>query len=146
MASARASPSGRARVVTGGDRQRMEASGKYRLRAVRVFVNDFERAYEFYWRTLGIEVVVRNREAGYALFDTGPVRLIVEAVDPSANEDRRLVGRFVGLSLAVDDLDRVHRELAAKGVEFAVTPRPQPWAGRLAHFYDPDRNILTLVE
>jgi catechol 2,3-dioxygenase-like lactoylglutathione lyase family enzyme len=119
---------------------------RFRLKAARVFVSDFERAYAFYWRTLGLEVVVLSSDTRFALFDTGPTQLIVEAVDPAAPEERALVGRFLGFALAVPDLDAVHRELEAKGVKFLVTPRPQPWAGRLAHLLDPDGNILTLVE
>ncbi|MDH3643838.1 MAG: hypothetical protein OES38_17160 [Gammaproteobacteria bacterium] len=33
----------------------------------------------------------------------------------------------------------------AKGVEFVEPPERQPWGGVLAHFKDPEQNIMTLV-
>ena len=38
------------------------------------------------------------------------------------------------------------RTLEARGVTFDGPPERQAWGGVLAHFQDPDGNILTLVE
>lgn len=35
--------------------------------------------------------------------------------------------------------------LLARGVEFLAPPQRMPWGGVLAHFRDPDGNVLTLV-
>ncbi len=38
-----------------------------------------------------------------------------------------------------------YAELRARGVEFLAPPEQQPWGGVLAHFRDPDPNVLTLL-
>jgi len=71
-------------------------------------------------------------------------RLIVEAVLPGS-EESHLVGRFVGVSLAVEDIDLVYDSLSLAGVPFDGRPEKQPWGGTLAHFKDPAGNTLTLL-
>lgn len=58
---------------------------------------------------------------------------------------RRLVGRFTGVSFDTDDIERAYRRLFALGVPFQGPPEKQDWGGSLAHFRDPDGNLLTLV-
>lgn len=62
----------------------------FSLRAARIFTRDFDPAYEFYWEIMGLEVLMRNREAGFALFDTGGTRLILEAVDGTDPAEREI--------------------------------------------------------
>lgn len=50
-----------------------------------------------------------------------------------------------GLSLQVDDIEGTDARLKDAGVEFTSAPEKQPWGGSLAHFRDPDRNVLTLL-
>lgn len=116
---------------------------KCRLNVVRVFVDDFERAVRFYTETLGIPATFRSDEMGWAQLGTGAAELALERSSP--DEERDLVGRFVGVSLAVDDVDTTYEELRAKGVRFRAPPERQPWGGVLAHFEDPDGNVLTLL-
>ena len=112
--------------------------------AVRIFTLAFERAYDFYADTLTLTPLAR--EDGFAMFDTGACKLILESADPDDPEERALVGRFAGLSFTVPDVAASHRELSAKGVVFDGAPEPQPWGGIMAHFQDPDGNIMTLVQ
>lgn len=115
-----------------------------RLYGVRVFVDDFAAARRFYAETLGLEIDWEMAEAGAAGFKVGAATLIVEA----AGRDREygdLVGRFVGVSLEVDDIEATWRALSARGVEFEAPPEKQPWGGTLAHFRDPAGNVLTLL-
>ena len=44
-----------------------------------------------------------------------------------------------------DDADEAHQTLVERGVEFLAPPETQPWGGVLAHFRDPDRNVITLL-
>ena len=55
------------------------------------------------------------------------------------------MGRFLGVSLRVDDIDGVYHDLTQKGVAFDAPPEQQAWGGKLAHFEDPDGNVLTLL-
>ena len=119
---------------------------RYRLQAVRVFTSDLRRAVEFYSEGLGMEPDVVNDSEGFAVFPAGDAMLLLESVDLTDAEDAGLVGRFVGASLAVDDIQRVYESLSAKGIRFSYPPRKQDWGGVLTHFHDPDDNVLTLVE
>jgi catechol 2,3-dioxygenase-like lactoylglutathione lyase family enzyme len=117
----------------------------YTLSVERVFVTDWARAVRFYTETVGIPAVVRHDAAGWAQLDTGPGQLALERVDPGDDEGRALVGRFVGVSLAVPDVELAYRRLRDRGVEFPGPPEKQSWGGVLAHFRDPDGNVITLV-
>ena len=59
-------------------------------------------------------------------------------------EDEAFSPRFVAVSLQVEDVQAVYEELVAKGVEFLGPPERMGWGGTLAHFRDPDGNVLTL--
>ena len=67
-------------------------------------------------------------------------------MDPEDLEAAELVGRFVGASLAVDDIQHVFERLRSNGVRFTGAPERQPWGGLMTHFHDPDGNVLTLVQ
>jgi catechol 2,3-dioxygenase-like lactoylglutathione lyase family enzyme len=117
----------------------------YTLYATRVFVTDWERALRFYTETLEMPVGFRSDDIGWAEFDTGEAKLALERVDFEDAEAMALVGRFVGVSLRVADLDATHATLATRGVDFLAPPEQQTWGGVLAHLRDPDRNVLTLL-
>ncbi len=112
------------------------------LYGVRIFVDDLAAARIFYGDTLGLPVAW---EADGAVgFTVGTAVLILEREDP-AGPERHLIGRFVGVSLAVPDIAARYRELSERGVAFVGPPEPQPWGGTLAHFHDPAGNTLTLL-
>lgn len=115
-----------------------------RLYGVRIFVDDFAAARAFYAETLGLEIDWEMAEQGAVGFKAGAATLIVEAVGPH-REYADLVGRFVGVSLEVEDIEATWRDLGARGVEFEAPPEKQPWGGTLAHFKDPAGNVLTLL-
>ena len=119
---------------------------EYRLRAVRVFTTNFGQALEFYSNRVGLTVDTVNEIDGVALFATGAATMLLEAVDVVDDEAAELVGRFVGVSLAVDDIERTYAALQSKGVRFSGPPRAQAWGGIMAHFHDPDDNVLSLVQ
>ena len=115
-----------------------------RLTIVRVFVRDFERAVRFYTETLGIPLSLRSDEFAWAQLATGQAQLALERLDPANGEDG-LLGRFLGVSLAVADVFATYETLFARGVDFLAPPETMPWGGVLAHFRDPGGNVLTLV-
>ena len=117
-----------------------------RLAAARIFVSHWTEALDFYAALLGPPTSVGTAGA-FAVFDGKPSDLIVETVAHDAPaEDRALVGRFTGISFAVDDLDRVHLELTAAGMRFTAVPALQSWGGRLATIVDPSGNQIQLVQ
>ena len=122
-----------------------ERNMEYKLFAVRVFVTDWERAIRFYTETLGIPASYRSDELGWAQLATGEGQLALERAAPGDSEALDLVGRFVGVSLQVPDIEATHKTLSERGVEFLAPPEAQPWGGVLAHFRDPDGNVITLL-
>jgi catechol 2,3-dioxygenase-like lactoylglutathione lyase family enzyme len=123
---------------------------EFQLVVVRVFVRDWPGAIRFYTETLGIPLASRSDELGWAQLDTGAAQLALERFRPAeegeaADSDAGLVGRFLGVSLAVADIDATYRRLRSRGVEFLEPPAVMPWGGVLAHLRDPDGNVVTLV-
>jgi predicted enzyme related to lactoylglutathione lyase len=118
-----------------------------KLSAARLFVREIGPALAFYRDVLGLPLQADGSAQGYAVFDCGGVRLVVEAVPADAPVDEQaLVGRFAGLSFAVADVDAEHRRLAALGARFTGAPEQQFWGGWLATFCDPAGNELQLVQ
>jgi uncharacterized glyoxalase superfamily protein PhnB len=48
--------------------------------------------------------------------------------------------------LVVEDVDRLHTELVAKGVPIALAPTNQSWGNREMYVDDPDGNSLRFVQ
>ncbi len=117
----------------------------YKLYAIRVFSTHWDRALEFYRDVVGFKLVYEDKGLGWAQFDLGSTYLGLERCDPSDPETKTLVGRFVGASIEVEEIETTYKQLIKKGVQFVAPPEKQIWGGTLAHFKDPDENILTLL-
>jgi predicted enzyme related to lactoylglutathione lyase len=112
---------------------------------LRIFVSDISRAQAFYQDILGLPLAEEGASQCYLLFKPTGINILIESCDADNDEGRSLIGRFVGLSFRVEDIQQAYEELKSRCVEFGGAPEVQPWGGTLAHIYDPDRNILTLV-
>jgi len=112
------------------------------LSAVRIFVDDLDRARQFYGDILELHETAATSE--WAVFDIDGKQLIIEKVPPD-DPEHDLVGRLLAVSFEVDDIEATFRNLTAKGVSFPEPPERQSWGGTLAFPRDPDGNILTLV-
>ena len=116
-----------------------------KLYAIRIFVKDWANGAAFYRDTLGLEERFRDDDLGWAEYDVGGPCIGLERVEEGDAEGEALVGRFVGMSLQVDDMDTTCARLSGKGVRFTMPPERQPWGGILAHIADPDGNEITLL-
>ena len=114
---------------------------------VTVFVTNFEKSLDFYTNTLGMEIDYTDKE-NWAQFKSGEdVSLAIEKSEPDyVEQGSKMVGRFVGVTLMVDDIQEQYSRLAGKGVEFTGRPEKQSWGGTLAHLKDLDGNVLTLMQ
>jgi catechol 2,3-dioxygenase-like lactoylglutathione lyase family enzyme len=110
------------------------------LCAVRIFVDDLDRARRFYRDVLELREKSASlpspasgggKGGGWAVFDIDGREIILEAV-AADDPERALVGRLLAVSFAVDDVDDAYRNLVARGVSFPEPPMTQPWGGRLA--------------
>jgi catechol 2,3-dioxygenase-like lactoylglutathione lyase family enzyme len=124
-----------------------DAESLVNLNTARIFVLDLAQAEAFYARTLSLPLRAGGASHGFCLFAPGSTQLIVEAVAADAPDDEQLlVGRFTGLSFAVESVEQTYRDLLAKGVRFTEAPEPQPWGGVLATFQDPAGNAFQLAQ
>lgn len=117
-----------------------------KLYAVRILVDDWLSACEFYEKKLGLALEFKDESFGWAEFNVGGAKFGIERVDEDASsEDKALIGRFLGISLQVNDVQATYEELQAKGVEFITKPEKQEWGGTLANFKDTSGNVITLM-
>jgi lactoylglutathione lyase len=116
-----------------------------KLYAVRIFVRDWNESCIFYRDKLGLPERSRDDSAGWAEYDLGGPCFGLQRVDENDSEGEDLVGRFVGVSLQVEDIEASYHDLRARGVNFTARPEKQAWGGSLAFFEDPDGNVLTLL-
>lgn len=114
---------------------------------VKVYVTDLARSLAFYTQTLGMELDFTDGRQ-WAQFRSGEdVSLALEECAPDhAVFGSRVVGRYVGVTLMVDDIAKTYAELVARGVRFRGPPERQHWGGTLAHLDDLDGNTLTLMQ
>jgi len=114
---------------------------------VTVFVTDFDKSLDFYTKTLGMEIDYTDKK-NWAQFKSGEdVSLAIEKCAPDyAEQGSKMVGRFVGVTLMVDNIEEQYNRLVAKGVEFTGRPEKQHWGGTLAHLKDLEGNVLTLMQ
>lgn len=117
----------------------------YELYAVRIFSFRWDEALAFYRDRIGFVPTYVDEQLGWAEFKLGGARIALERSDPNDPESKELVGRFVGVSIHVDDIRGLYQRLRDAGVSFPGPPERQPWGGVLAHFADPDGNVLTLM-
>ena len=114
---------------------------------VKVYVTDLSKSLDFYTKTLGMEIDFTDHK-NWAQFKSGEeVSLAIE----QSSADRtifgsKVVGRYVGVTLMVDNIIQLFEKLQTKGVRFIGPPEKQPWGGTLVHLKDLDDNILTLMQ
>ncbi len=118
---------------------------KLSLSVLRIFAKDWQACAAFYQDVLELPLEFKDDRMGWAQFDAGGTSLAVERVSPGDAEGEALSGRFVGASLLSPDIEATYQILSDRGVEFTSPPARQPWGGVLAHFKDPDGNVLTLL-
>jgi catechol 2,3-dioxygenase-like lactoylglutathione lyase family enzyme len=111
---------------------------------IQILVDDIAAARRFYAETLGLPVEWDLPDFGAFGVKADPVLFIV-TTHTQGNPPSAAPGRFLGVSIGVEDIEAAYRDLSAKGVPFEGAPEKQPWGGTLAHFRDPSGNILTLL-
>lgn len=119
-------------------------SGLGPLTGLRIFVTDLERARTYYRDKVGL--IETSHTPPVATFASGQVNIVVEQVDPADPESKTSVGRYVGATFATENAQATHDLLKERGVEWLEPPEKQYWGGIMAHFRDPDGNVLTILQ
>lgn len=98
----------------------------------------WEASVEWYRNILGLRVLVRVTDEGYALLDAGETRLALLAREVPGEPTRR-----ISLAFEVPDLNIVAERLRRQGLTFSA-PRTDSEGLREINTTDPDGNRLRL--
>ncbi len=121
-----------------------EASAKMDIGYINLGVLDYPRAVAFYRDIIGLELMFADEGFQFARFKAGGVEFAVVGGPEVKKVREGKPENHTGIGFRVPDVDAKHRELAAKGVRFTMTPSKQPWGGYMAMFADPDGNVFYL--
>jgi len=115
-----------------------------KIMAVWLAVTDLEKSIAFYRDTLGLPL--KSTEEGFADFKIkgAEVALGTKEMIEKTTGQKIIIGGPRHLILgwdAVEDVDKLYKELKAKGVRFLTKLKTQPWGQRVAYFTDPDGHI-----
>jgi catechol 2,3-dioxygenase-like lactoylglutathione lyase family enzyme len=117
------------------------------VRSVGIYVDDQDRAKQFYTETLGFELIqdmpMSPEPGGARWIEVAPPdrNTILVLFTPDEHRDR--IGTFSNVLFDCDDIQKTYEELRARGVEFPEPPVQQFW-GWWAVFKDPDGNSYGL--
>jgi catechol 2,3-dioxygenase-like lactoylglutathione lyase family enzyme len=116
------------------------------IHAATIYVNDQDRAVDFYKNKLGFDVRTD--------MPFGPDYRWIEVAPPGAQtgiilaykfgEWPERVGKSAGMVLDIPNMKETYKELSDRGVKFIEPPVEQAW-GIQAIVEDPDGNSLVLV-
>ena len=117
-----------------------------------LIVSDVERSVAFYRDVLGFTVPVTVPDASpyvFAVVQSGPVEVFLNAPEPAVEEYPAFKGRPIGgtltLFIEVADIARAHAELESR-VKI-VMPLEHKWYGVTEFaFEDPDGYLITFAE
>jgi lactoylglutathione lyase len=119
---------------------------------VSIFVSDQDRAKKFYIEMLGFELrtdapLYPGASARWvAVAPLGAeTEIILYLPDENWFHYQQTVGKPQAVTLSVNDLTTLHKELKEKGVNFISEPDTQPW-GTFATIEDSEGNHLLLVQ
>jgi len=117
---------------------------------VVLFVEDLDRALTFYRDQVGLPV--RFQDKGYAELAVAGSKFALLArsrlpeLVGAAHTGRPAKGAHeAGVTLLVEDVDRVHRELTGRGVTFLGAPQARSWGQRTAYFQDPEGHLIEIA-
>lgn len=131
-----------------------------RMSHTTIYVEDQDRAYDFYIGKLGFEVRTDARmDNGFRWLTVGPKgqpELEIALMQPKAGmmfdeetvammHELRKRGAFGGGVFQTDDCKKTYEELKSRGVEFTSAPAEKPY-GIEALFRDDSGNWFSLTE
>ncbi|WP_369372574.1 VOC family protein [Streptomyces sp. cg36] len=116
-----------------------------RFVSIRIITSDVVRLVEFYERATGVpatwatEDFAELRTAGGAALAIASTRTVPLFAPGSA---RPADNHSAIIEFLVDDVDRVHQNLADVVTDFVNEPTTMPWGNRSLLFRDPDGNLV----
>lgn len=107
---------------------------------VCVPTKDFEAAVDFYENTLGLERSKQWGDMPGLEFETGSLTIAIMQSDGFGLD---FAPHGLPIALHVDDVEAARSELESRGVKFAADTMDSGVC-HMAHFRDPDGNVLML--
>jgi lactoylglutathione lyase len=129
-----------------------KGGNEMKLLQIRILVTDFKKSVEFYRDIVGFPVSFIEESMEYALFNNGETKIelltrkaMAEAIGEEYNPNERTAQPAFLLNLGVDDVGDSYNKLRSKGIAFITEPHDRKeWNARVAHFRDPDGNLLEI--
>jgi catechol 2,3-dioxygenase-like lactoylglutathione lyase family enzyme len=112
------------------------------LKSIMLVVKDTKRSREFYAEVLGFQANVSGDDFSSVLTGNG---VEIELHAPHEGHDHAVASNGTQLSLEVDDVDKWHDTMSARGVVFSQGPKKMPWGTREAYLRDPDGYLIAIV-
>jgi predicted enzyme related to lactoylglutathione lyase len=112
------------------------------MKNIVLFVTDLQKAKTFYADLLGLPMAGESQMMMEFFPGSGTTLGIALALQDDA---RALVGRYTGITLNVQGIDKLCEKLGTGGVTFVEPLEESPW-GKMAVVADPDGNQFALVE
>jgi predicted enzyme related to lactoylglutathione lyase len=109
-----------------------------KLNYVIEFVADMDRAVKFYRDVLGL--ALKFQSPGWSEFKTGETSL---GLHPASEKNP---AGSIELGFNVANLEKLHQEMSAKGVQFSMPPTKQDFGGMLAQFVDSEGRRCSVTE
>lgn len=118
--------------------------------AITLFVDDRDRATEFYGRAFDAPLVFEDENSAVFKFEESVVNLLVRSqaaalVAPAAVAEHG-AGAGLQLTIWVENADEACAALAERGVELLNGPLDRPWGMRTAAFTDPDGHVWEVAQ
>ncbi len=117
---------------------------------ITLFVEDLPTAKQFYLKIFDLPVIFEDKDSAVFKFGNTLVNLLKiteagELVEPAKVASREAGSRFV-MTINVDDVDAMCKELTTRGVKLLNGPMDRPWGVRTASFVDPGGYIWEIVK
>jgi catechol 2,3-dioxygenase-like lactoylglutathione lyase family enzyme len=100
----------------------------------------------FYVDLLGFRESDRDPQMNYLYVRTGPSSSVGFMPPMPGPPEQWRPPREPNLYLFVENVDRIYRELSAKGVSFDSEPADMPWGHRVATLRDPEGRMVCLAQ
>lgn len=118
----------------------------FRAQHIDYTTHAMDEVRHFYTEQLGFSAFQFDEKMSYLMVMTGPSSSLgFTPPMPGPPEDWRPPREPV-LYLIVEDVERAHRELTAKGVAFEQAPAEMPWGHRVAVVRDPEGRAVWLAQ
>ncbi|MEV6374084.1 VOC family protein [Micromonospora musae] len=114
------------------------------LVSIRIITGDIARLVDFYERVTGVQADWATEDFAELRTDSGTLAIGSTRTVPlfAPGSARPADNHSVIIEFLVDDVDRVHQNLAGFVEDFVNEPTTLPWGNRSLLFRDPDGNLV----